>query len=289
MIPQLVLQATDPTLQGTDWGKNMEICDMINSSKDNSDADYAARSIHRRMQESDAKIISLSLTLAETCMKNCIRFASVVDQSFMDEMVGITRSAKGRENGLEALRMIQEWARGIPQKDGNHSACHDTYKAMRNRGITFPEVDQAEAIFDIQVQTDVVRPRVHVEYASKLEQDLATVFEQIKLCREMLAHSYQSQGKSVTTMQQEEEALSEVIGFLEACRDRFSDLIEAGLRGMLSDGLLTHIFRANESIFRTLEAEKVPLSYFSYIFIPGLCVYIVLFSFFGCSFDYSTH
>ena len=68
----------------------------------------------------------------------------------------------------------------------------------------------------------MVRPRMDVEFTSKLENDLATVFEKIKLCREMLLESPGIE---------EDDALAEVIGFLEACRDRMADVIEAGTQG----------------------------------------------------------
>jgi hypothetical protein len=223
---------------------------MINSSS-GSDALLVARSLKSRLQESDSKVISLSLTLAETCMKNCRGFAKVVDQGFMDEMVGITRGAKGRDNGLDALRMIQEWARGVPQKEGGHSAFHDTYKAMKTRGVSFPELDESPAVFDIPMQPDAVRPRVDQEFTSKLEKDLSTVFEKIKLCREMLLESPGIES---------DDALAEVIGFLEACRDRMADVIEAGTQGLLSEELLADCFKANDAIFRTLDAEKVHIT-----------------------------
>ena len=53
----------------------------------------------------------------------------------------------------------------------------------------------------------------------KLERDLITVFEKVRLCQEMLL---ESPGIA------QDEALSEVVGFLEACRDRIIDIIEAG-------------------------------------------------------------
>ena len=52
-----------------------------------------------------------------------------------------------------------------------------------------------------------------------LMQDLDVVVEKIKLCREMLVESPGIH---------EDEALADVIGFLEACRDRMAELIEAG-------------------------------------------------------------
>jgi hypothetical protein len=82
----------------------------------------------------------------------------------------------------------------------------------------------------------------------KLEVDLITVFEKVKLCREMLQVS-----PGIKT----DEALAEVVGFLEACRDRMADVIEAGTQGLLNEELLAKCFRANDAIFRTLDAEKV--------------------------------
>ena len=49
----------------------------------------------------------------------------------------------------------------------------------------------------------------------------------------------------------------QVIGFLEACRDRMGDIIEAGAQGLLGESLMERCLRANDAIMRTLEAEKV--------------------------------
>ena len=82
----------------------------------------------------------------------------------------------------------------------------------------------------------------------KLEQDLATVLEKVKLCREMLLESPGIH---------EDEALSEVIGFLEACRDRMFDVIEAGSQGLLGEDLFDLCLKVNAAVLKTLEAEKV--------------------------------
>ena len=82
--------------------------------------------------------------------------------------------------------------------------------------------DTSSATFEVPTPGDMVRPRMDVEFTSKLENDLATVFEKIKLCREMLLESPGIE---------EDDALAEVIGFLEACRDRMADVIEAGTQG----------------------------------------------------------
>jgi hypothetical protein len=82
----------------------------------------------------------------------------------------------------------------------------------------------------------------------KLEQDIETVFDRVRLCREMLLESPGIE---------EDEALAEVIGFLEACRDRMTELIEAGTHGLLGQTLFSLCLKANDAILRTLEAEKM--------------------------------
>lgn len=73
---------------------------------------------------------------------------------------------------------------------------------------------------------------------------------------------------------QTDEALAEVVGFLEACRDRMADVIEAGTQGLLNEELLAKCFRANDAIFRTLDAEKV--NYETCEYAAHLMHYIVL-------------
>jgi hypothetical protein len=72
--------------------------------------------------------------------------------------------------------------------------------------------------------------------------------EKIRLCREMLP---QSPGIHA------DEALAEVIGFLEACKERLIDLVEAGTQGLLDENTFAMCLRVNDALLRTLEAEKV--------------------------------
>jgi hypothetical protein len=72
--------------------------------------------------------------------------------------------------------------------------------------------------------------------------------ENVRLCREMLLVS---PGISL------DESLSKVIGYLEACRDRMADLVEAGAHGLLSESSFSKCLKVNDAILRTLESEKV--------------------------------
>jgi hypothetical protein len=100
----------------------------------------------------------------------------------------------------------------------------------------------------------------------KLRDDLNEVFEKVRLCREML-----QQSPGIST----DDTLAEVIGFLEACRDRMVDLVEAGTRGLLGEDLFALCLRANDAVLRTLDAEKVQ-KYNIYIAIKHLCLFVIL-------------
>jgi hypothetical protein len=84
----------------------------------------------------------------------------------------------------------------------------------------------------------------------KLRLDIGVVMEKVRLCREMLPNSPGIEY---------DEILADVIGFLEACRDRMTDIIEAGAQGLLGEELFAVCLKANDAVLRTLEAEKAIL------------------------------
>lgn len=89
----------------------------------------------------------------------------------------------------------------------------------------------------------------------KLSADFTTVNDKVKLCREMLVES-----PGIDS----DEALAEVIGFLEACRDRLTDIIEAGTNGLLGEELFAQCLKTNDAVLRTLDAERVIHYYHKY-------------------------
>lgn len=86
---------------------------------------------------------------------------------------------------------------------------------------------------------------------SKLQQDLNVVNDQMILCQEMLQQS--------PRIDVSDPALAKVIGYLEACRDRMVELIEAGASGLLSEDVFSQCLKLYDAIIKTLEAEKVIL------------------------------
>ena len=82
----------------------------------------------------------------------------------------------------------------------------------------------------------------------RLQQDLSVVMEKVRLCREILM---------VSPGIEQDEALADIIGFLEACRDRMVDVIEVGTQGLLGEDLFALCLKVNDSIAKTLDAERV--------------------------------
>lgn len=82
----------------------------------------------------------------------------------------------------------------------------------------------------------------------KLQLDLDVVMEKVKLCREIML---------VSPGIKEDEALADVIGFLEACRDRMTDVIEAGTQGLLGEDLFAQSLKVFDAVCKTLDAERV--------------------------------
>lgn len=86
------------------------------------------------------------------------------------------------------------------------------------------------------------------EASRKLKSDLQVVIDKARLCRDMLPES-----PGIAS----DPALAEVVGFLEACRTRLMDLIEAGTMGMLEEDVLELALKTNDVVNKTLEAEMV--------------------------------
>lgn len=87
-------QATDGSLPSENWALNMEICDIINNSADG--PRDAIKAIRKRLTQSAGKnytIVMYSLTVLESCVKNCGRgfHVMVCNKEFISELVSIEK------------------------------------------------------------------------------------------------------------------------------------------------------------------------------------------------------
>ncbi|XP_029944455.1 target of Myb1 membrane trafficking protein isoform X2 [Salarias fasciatus] len=140
-VGQLIERATSASLPSDDWELNMEICDMVNSSEEG--PRDAVRAIKKRIVgNKNFKEVMLTLTVLETCVKNCgYRFHILVTTRDFIEGV-LVRSIIPRNNPPlvlhdRVLSIIQAWAdafRSSPDLTGVVSV----YEDLRRKGLEFP-------------------------------------------------------------------------------------------------------------------------------------------------------
>uniref|UniRef100_A0A915C8Q3 Target of Myb protein 1 n=1 Tax=Parascaris univalens TaxID=6257 RepID=A0A915C8Q3_PARUN len=138
--------ATDaPNLATENWGLNMEICDFINNTAEGGrDAIRAIRKrLHTQISKNNA-IVSYTLTVLETCVKNCdIRFHELVCQKdFINELVKLIGPKFDAPQIIQerVLSLIQSWSdafRGDPRLQG---VCQ-VYDELKAKGVEFPMTD----------------------------------------------------------------------------------------------------------------------------------------------------
>uniref|UniRef100_A0A7S2W1F0 VHS domain-containing protein n=1 Tax=Rhizochromulina marina TaxID=1034831 RepID=A0A7S2W1F0_9STRA len=284
-VAQAIERATDPMLLTTDWGKNLEICDMINTGGQAA-VTSATRMLRRQLRSDQPKTVMLALELTDACVKNCAfeLHRAVASKAFMGDVVALAEGKKGFEPQELSLKLIQEWGKEFKATRSELPGFFDTYVGLKTKGAAFPESESSAPVFSPPPQITAEEPPQtgHASASApaaassgpgpsalpgaspgqpapsptggpgeasmdKLRQDLVAVEEKIKLCREMLPESPGIE---------HDEALSEVVGFLEACQPRLSDLIEAGMQDILSEDILSYTLHVFDELQKTLEAER---------------------------------
>ena len=113
--------------------------------------DIAVNCLTRRFKEKDHQTAYLAAIVAETCMKNCPKFAAGVQarKPFMDEMVQLAKGTKGTKAQEEGLRLIKQWQIMFSKNQTTLPIFNEAYSYLRDRGVVFPEsVDTVEPLPD---------------------------------------------------------------------------------------------------------------------------------------------
>ncbi|XP_058950698.2 TOM1-like protein 2 [Pocillopora verrucosa] len=139
-VGQRIEKATDGNLPSEDWAANIEICDIINETEDG--PKDAAKAIRKRLAgNKNFKSVLLTLTVLETCVKNCgHRFHLLIaKKDFLDELVKILSPKTNPPQIVQdkILSLIQDWAdafRGSPELTN----VMETYESLRAQGLEFP-------------------------------------------------------------------------------------------------------------------------------------------------------
>jgi len=259
-VGKQIEQATSELLIGPDWSLNMDVCDMIKNDRTLEGNQKAVKALRKRLKSDNPKIVQLTLILTEACVKNCgSSFHQSINQEFMTDMISLADGKKGREVREQSLALIQQWGRAFESQKNILPIFYATYTRLKAKNVEFPPINDSDVATPPPAPSrssnpitsnaaPVPKPEGVTEASlDKLRKDLEEVNEKIGLCKEMLP---QSPGI------QHDEILSEIVGFLEACRPRMVDLIEAGMQGLLGEELMELILKVNDDLHATLEAEK---------------------------------
>ncbi|ETN68974.1 hypothetical protein NECAME_01084 [Necator americanus] len=190
--------ATNASILATEnWGLNMEICDFVNNTEDG--AKDAVRAIRKRLHTNMCKnnaIVMYTLTVLETCVKNCGHnfHVLVCSKDFVQDLVKLIGSKFDTPQIIHerVLALIQAWAdafRNQPDLQG----VVQVYEELVSKGVTFPATDldaMAPILTPKQSYEVVSQPdgpiTASAEQLAKLRSDLDVVNSNLKVFREML-------------------------------------------------------------------------------------------------------
>ncbi|KAK3740677.1 hypothetical protein QZH41_019048 [Actinostola sp. cb2023] len=150
-VGQRIERATDGGLASEDWALNLEICDIINET-DEGPKD-ASKAIRKRLANNkNFKSVILTLTVLESCVKNCGRrfHVLIAKKDFLDDLVRILSPKINAPQVVQEkiLSLIQDWADAFRNSpDMTHVL--QAYEALKKQGIEFPpkNLDTLSPIF----------------------------------------------------------------------------------------------------------------------------------------------
>ncbi|XP_034046352.1 target of Myb protein 1 isoform X10 [Thalassophryne amazonica] len=232
-VGQRIERATGSSLASEDWTLNMEICDMINSTEEG--PKDAVRAIRKRIVgNKNFKEIMLTLTVLETCVKNCgYRFHILVTTRDFIEGV-LVRSIIPRNNPPlvvhdRVLSIIQAWAdafRSSPDLTGVVSV----YEDLRRKGLEFP-ITEVDGYSPVQAPTRV----------KKLKAELGVVRSNLSVMSDMM-----SQLDPVTVKQADIELLE----LYTMCKEMQDRIVKIAPR-LSEEKLIEELLATNDEINTT--------------------------------------
>ncbi|XP_065066103.1 target of Myb1 membrane trafficking protein-like [Rhopilema esculentum] len=145
-VGQRIERATDSILPSEDWALFIEICDIINDTEEG--AKDAVKAIKKRLSnKKDYKSLMYTLTLLESCVKNCgNRFHVIVaNKDVLGDLTKIL-TPKGTVSQIpqiveeKILMLVQSWSDAFRNSEQLQAfvRCHEHLKAQ---GYEFPAQD----------------------------------------------------------------------------------------------------------------------------------------------------
>ncbi|KAJ0001483.1 hypothetical protein NQD34_006503 [Periophthalmus magnuspinnatus] len=268
-VGQLIEKATSSSLPSEDWALNMEICDIVNAAEEG--PRDAVRAIKKRIVgNKNFKEVMMTLTVLETCVKNCgYRFHVLVTTRDFIEGV-LVRSIIPRNNPPAVLHdrvlsIIQAWAdafRSSPDLTGVVSV----YEDLRRKGLEFPTVE-LEGYSSHQNHKEVktwlplpllsfcantvVFLNLFFSWGPQLKSELAVVRSNLITMSEMM-----SQLDPVTVKQADMELLEQLYSVCKEMQERIAKVVPRLSEEKLIEELLATNDEMNTAFSRYYRFEK---------------------------------
>lgn len=144
-VGQKIEQATDGSLASENWALNMEICDLVNETDDG--PRDAIKAIRKRLTQNAGKnytIVMYTLTVLETCVKNCGRRFHILacSKDLVQELVKLIGPKNDPPTVVQekVLSLIQSWADAFRHQTELSGVVH-VYQDLLAKGIEFPATD----------------------------------------------------------------------------------------------------------------------------------------------------
>jgi len=267
----LVARATDQGLAAPDWGANMEVVDYGNTAGDRAQA--LASALARRLRSSNPAIVGHCIELVRACAKNgnagMLRALGAGSSSGVTEsLAGVAkpgavstvfaRAPAWHKVEEEALRLIQELGQEFEGRLELCPAFHHTYASLVQQGVVFPigagpPAPPSSLAGDQSPGTGASHPArretggpraVRDEEVEKLEHDMMMLGCKMDVADHLL--SDQDLGL-------DSEEILDVLDFLQQCKPRMVQLIEASAMGLMSDSFLVEALRVNDRLCQTVD------------------------------------
>lgn len=255
---KLVEEATAETLQAPDWMKNMQICDMVNLEQ--IAGQDIVRALKKRLAMKNSTVQLLTLSLLETCVKNCEKmFSEVASEKLLNEMVrAIDDPQTASAVRDKALKMIESW--GESTEELRYLPVYEeTYKSLKSRGIHFPGRD-AESLAPIftppKVQSSQpvnTETRATLMDAVSWQNDNEVTLEWSKEVFDVARNSVELLSTVLTSSPQQEVLKEELtLTLVEQCRQSQFSVQRIIERGGDNEALLFEALNVNDELQQVL-------------------------------------
>lgn len=249
-----VEEATAESMEGPDWERNLQICDMVNHEP--SCGVDVVRALKKRLATARTPHVQiLTLSLLETCVKNCEKmFSEVASERVLDEMVkAVDDPVTATSVRHKILTLIESWGEATDELR-YLPVFEETYKSLKSRGIRFPGRD-AESLAPIFTPPRVIPPSEVSPRISSRDASVLNTFtpEQSKEIFDVARNSVELLSTVLTSSPQQEVLKEELTSTLvEQCRQSQLSVQRFIERGAENEQLLFEALNVNDELQQVL-------------------------------------